>query len=445
MGAQSMGIPTEWAKLVPAPRPLTGHDRWNVFLSYRSANRAWVLNLYDVLRAYGHQVFIDQCVLAAGDQLIARLEEALATSQAGVLIWSEATRDSAWVAREYQTLERMATRKKGFCFVPVKLDAHDLPTFVEGRIFLDFQAYPDGPNGGELLRLLHAVVGQALTPEVARLALDLDEVAREVTAEIDAAIQLGRPNRLMELFRDGRLPWQMSSALGCKAAEGLTKLEAYEQAFELLNELERQFPRAIRPKQLRALAYRRRSALKGSAPADAEKDLNTAQEILARLYALGERDPETLGMYGATWMERYRRSGRLGDLKQSRDLYAEAFEGAQDDYYTGINAASKSVLLGTDEDLARAAQLATRVQEIVGTEPHKGDYWKSATVAELHLIKKAYRDAARVYDAAVATARSETGSHRSTLSQAEALMSKLGATDEERNAVRHAFGDLPGA
>ena len=36
------------------------------------------------------------------------------------------------------------------------------------------------------------------------------------------------------------------------------------------------------------------------------------------------------------------------------------------DYYTGINAAAKTVLLGTDEDLARAAEYARRVQEIVG-------------------------------------------------------------------------------
>jgi hypothetical protein len=85
-----MAIPPEWQKLVPPPRQLADSDQWSVFLSYRSANRAWVMNLYDVLRRYGHKVFLDQCVLIAGDQLIARLEDALATSQAGVLVWSSA-------------------------------------------------------------------------------------------------------------------------------------------------------------------------------------------------------------------------------------------------------------------------------------------------------------------------------------------------------------------
>jgi hypothetical protein len=33
-------------------------------------------------------------------------------------------------------------------------------------------------------------------------------------------------------------------------------------------------------------------------------------------------------------MDRYDASGDLNDLRQSRDLYVEAFEAAQDDYYT---------------------------------------------------------------------------------------------------------------
>ena len=117
-----MSLPEQWISFAPKPMELTGVDQWNVFLSYRSVNRAWVLNLYDVLRHQGHRVFLDQCVLKAGDELETRLEDALRTSQAGVLVWSTATRDSDWVRREYQVLERQATKKKGFQFVPVKLN-----------------------------------------------------------------------------------------------------------------------------------------------------------------------------------------------------------------------------------------------------------------------------------------------------------------------------------
>jgi TIR domain/MAP3K TRAFs-binding domain len=393
-----MSLPEQWISFAPKPMELTGVDQWNVFLSYRSVNRAWVLNLYDVLRHQGHSVFLDQCVLKAGDELETRLEDALRTSQAGVLVWSTATRDSDWVRREYQVLERQATKKKGFQFVPIKLDTSELPEFVESRVFLDFSSYPDGPNGGELLRLLHALVGLPLSQEAVHFAHQQDETAQNAGTKIGAAIKNRDPDRLVQLFKEGGLAWETAAALGCKVVDGLTKLAHHDKALSVVEELERRFPKAIRPKQLRALSLARRGA---------PGDLTTAQEVLGELYYQGERDPETLGIYGRTWMDRYEQSGDVNDLKQSRDLYVEAFDRAKDDYYTGINAAAKSVFLGNDEDLVRAAQYAQMVQRIVGTEPHPGDYWATATVAELFLIQKKYQEAGRVYDAAVATARSE--------------------------------------
>src|SRR5205823_11231360 len=124
------------------------------------------------------------------------------------------------------------------------------------------------------------------------------------------------------------------------------------------------------------------------------------------------------------WMDRYGRSLDRSDLQQSRDLYAQAFERAKDDYYTGINAASKTVLLGTPEDLERAKRYAELVQQIVGTEPHQDDYWKTATVGEVFLLLQKYADAARLYKAAVAMARSEKASHESTWAQACRIMAK---------------------
>jgi hypothetical protein len=207
-----MAIAQEWLRLAPKPRPLTGGDRWNVFLSYRSVNRPWVLNLYDVLQELGHKVFLDQVALKAGDPLIDKLQEALAASQAGVLIWSTATSDSQWVAREYQVLERLAAEKKHFQFVPVRLDRAPLPLFAQNRVFLDFADYPDGPNGGELLRLLHAIAAEPLSSEAARFAAEQDEAAQQAANRIQAAIDIGSATKLQELFEQDGLPWRISAA-----------------------------------------------------------------------------------------------------------------------------------------------------------------------------------------------------------------------------------------
>ncbi len=240
---------------------------------------------------------------------------------------------------------------------------------------------------------------------------------------------------LQELAAGGDLPWETSSALGCKAAEGLIKLGKNAEAIAVLEKLEARFPKAVRTRQLHALALARRAG---------DGDLRAAQRILGILYAAGERDP---GDARHLWQDM---DGSLRVLSgpdpislQSRDLYAEAFEKATDDYYTGINAAAKSVLLGTPEDLERAKSYAERVQQIVGSEPRANDYWMTATIGEVFLLSGRYREAAEAYKAAVAMARSERASHDTTWKQACRLMEKLKPSAEERAMIRAAFEHLP--
>lgn len=351
----------EWTKFAPKPRELTPPAEWNVFLSYRSVDRTWVLNLYDVLRQHGYKVFLDQCVLKPGDELIIELQAALRKSQAGILIWSQATEESAWVSREYQRMETRATTETAFRFLPVTIDGFALPDFPANRIYLNFSSYPDGPNGGELLRLLYGLAGEPLSDEAAAFANQQDEASNEAADKVNAAIENGDDAHLVELFENGGLVWETSSAPGCKAAEGLLKLDKTDQAMTMLGKIQEQFPRAIRPRQLHALALLRRGD---------QGDLTLAQRILGELYVRKEYDPETLGIYARTWMDRYQQSGDLKQLRRSRDLYLEGFERTVD-YYNGINAAAKSVLLGESE-YPRAKEYAERVQAIVGTKKHPG-------------------------------------------------------------------------
>jgi TIR domain len=393
-------IPQEWLQYAPKPRDLKPGEEWNVFLSYRSVNRTWVLNLYDTLVEMGFKVFIDQAELVVGDQLVSRLGQALKKSQAGVLIWSAAAANSAWVESEYNRLETKATNDPSFRFVPVKLDKTELPEFADSRIFVDFSSYPDGPNGGELLRLVYGICGKSLTPEAVRFANKQNEAAIDMLNDIEAAKKNNDAEEIIRLFAENSVPWKTSAALGCKAAETLTKLKKNNEALEI------------------------------------------AQRILGKLYAAGERDPETLGIYGRTWMDRYAQSNDISDLVQSRDLYAEAFEKAPDDYYTGINAAAKSVFIGTPEDLQKANEYAIKVEGITGIEAVAGDYWKTATIGENFLIQKKYAAAAEMYKKAVAIARTEKASHESTFTQAKRLMEKLQPTDEERKMIADAFKHL---
>ena len=64
-------------------------------------------------------------------------------------------------------------------------------------------------------------------------------------------------------------------------------------------------------------------------------------------------------------------------------------------------------------------------------------------MGEVFLIRKMYQDAARLYEAAVSTARSKEGAHRTTWLQACRLMKMLKPTDEERALIRDVFTHLP--
>jgi len=419
-------VPQEWLTHAPQPRPLRGNQQWNVFLSYRSINRPWVLNLYDVLIETGHKVFLDQYVLTPGGELITQLQDGLDSSQAAILIWSTSTRDSDWVRKEYNALETKATEDKEFFFVPIKIDSSDLPLFARNRIFLDFSGYPDGPNGGDLIRLLHGIVGKPLSPEAVRFAEEQNAATKQSIIEIKAAIKNGNINKLVQLSLEQTLPWKTSAAIGCSVAEGLIKLKANDEAITLLDRLTNEFPKAIRPKQLISLALARRGN---------EGDLEKAQDILGCLYQDNNMDPETMGIYGRTWMDRYEKSNDINDLIQSRDLYAEAFERSPDDYYTGINAAAKSIFIGTEKDIAAGMNYAARVQELVGTKPTPGDYWKTATVAEVLLIQKKYDEAATMYELALSYGRKETGSLESSRKQIERLLEKLKPSSEEKEKI----------
>ncbi|HSM76002.1 MAG TPA: hypothetical protein VLT57_00170, partial [Bryobacteraceae bacterium] len=106
------------------------------------------------------------------------------------------------------------------------------------------------------------------------------------------------------------------------------------------------------------------------------------------------------------------------------------------DYYTGINAAAKSLLLGERET---AQQLAARVERVTGSVAVSNDYWRTATVAETQLLQGNYEQAAALYQAAVSSAPSETGSHRSTWEDAALLLSCLGATPQQTTLIHDAL------
>jgi tetratricopeptide (TPR) repeat protein len=413
-----------WTDLAPHPDPVEQDKIWHVFVSYRSTNRPWVLALYDILNGLGYKVFLDQYVLTAAAPLAHSLGEALDSSESAILVWSGSYENSEWCKQEASKLETMQNQKTGFRYVLARVDDSEIKGFPQTKLWVDFSQQREGPSGTSLLSLLYGLKGEPLPPAAVKMAAKVDDEMREGLLAISASRGIGDAAGLVALAETDNMAWQGSPMLMCAAAEGLIAMRRVPEAIAVLDRAEEAFPKAVRPKQLRGLALARSG------------ETMQAQLVLGRLYAAGEIGPETLGILARTWMDRYNETGERTFLLKSRDLYRQAFEAFPTDYYTGINAASKSLLAGETET---AAQIAERVQKIVGNMPVGDDYWRIATVAEALLLQGKVEAAATTYTAAVLAAPLDSGSHDTTRAQAQLLLSALGATDEQKALVMAAF------
>ena len=413
-----------WTDLAPHPDPVQPGKKWHVFVSYRSTNRPWVLALYDILKGLGYKVFLDQFVLTAAAPLALSLGEALDASESAILVWSGGYHNSEWCMQEFSTLETKQNKKQGFRYVIALIDDSEITGLAQNKLWVDFSQQREGPSGTSLLSLLYGLEGEPLPEGAVKMAAKVDDEMRGGLLDIKACRGIGDAAGLSALAATDNMAWKGSPMLMCAAAEGLIAMDEIPEAITVLDRADEAFPKAVRPKQLRGLALARSG------------ETMEAQRVLARLHAAGEIGPETLGIYARTWMDRYTETAASVFLLKSRDLYLQAFEAFPADFYTGINAASKSLLAGEKET---AAQIAERVQKIVGDTPVADDYWRTATIAEALLVQGKVEAAAKIYMAAVLAAPLDSGSHDSTRAQAAKLLSALGASDDQRALVMAAF------
>jgi class 3 adenylate cyclase len=182
--------------------------------------------------------------------------------------------------------------------------------------------------------------------------------------------------------------WHSEPYFYVKLGETADKLGQVMFAHDILQEGLRYFPDQVRLTQLFALALVKCGFI------------TRARDLLSGLMEKGHKDEETLGILGRVYKDLWLLSGGALEnseyLRQSRDLYLEAFRRNRG-YYSGINAASMSLMLG---DNVRAEKLAKVVLKICITfmkDAQERDYWGLATLGEGFLLLKKFKEAGRYY------------------------------------------------
>ena len=173
-----------------------------------------------------------------------------------------------------------------------------------------------------------------------------------------------------------------------RLAESADSLGQAMFAHDVLQEALRVFPEDLRLTQLYALSLVKCGFLV------------EARDRLGRLVEKGAADEETLGILGRVSKEIWLTSSG-GDpshptLRTARDMYLKAFRSSRG-YYSGINAASLSLILGETQAAARLARLVVRICLESARSGGGRDYWVMATLGEAQLVLGRQADAARCY------------------------------------------------
>lgn len=417
-----------WLQYAPRP-PERGHNSYDVFISYRSSDRAWAMALYDTLKLTGWEPFLDQYDLVPGTNLETSLTESLQASSSGVILWSSRTKDSEWCKRERQAMVTLKDSRKNsqqqFNYVFAKLDAEPLPLFARLDLHVDFIDSPEGPRGVNLLKLMSGMRGISSDPEVVKMAEAVDQDAQRILLTINGAVEAANAARLREIGISAEPGILASPGPVLAAAQGLISMRKYEHALEVLKHAHAHFPKSIRVKQLEGLALRRL------------KRYQDAIDVLSELKAAGHQDPETMGILGAAWDGLYQESGKILHLRRSRELYRTAFQGDLENYYTGINAAAKSLFLGEPQE---AQRLAAQVQPLVVKASSDGnDFWAGCTLGDIYLLQRDLHSAAAQYQKVIDKHSSRTGDLDGTRQQASRICTALHLSDEETKKVLTPF------
>ncbi|HUI69289.1 MAG TPA: TRAFs-binding domain-containing protein, partial [Spirochaetia bacterium] len=153
--------------------------------------------------------------------------------------------------------------------------------------------------------------------------------------------------------------------------------------------------------------------------------LLAAKDLLTHLMKTGHFDEETLGILGRVYKEMWLAKGK-GEpghpyLAKSRELYLGAFRRSRG-YYSGINAASLSFVMGDKDLSSRVARQVLRICVNLLKDRAERSYWVLATVAEAFLLLGRQEKAAKYYR----LARARSSGNYSNLASTRRQLSLLG-------------------
>ena len=116
------------------------HEKYHgLFLSHTSADKPFVRQLRDDLRAHGvERVWLDEAEIEIGDSLIAKIEEGMKLSRFIAVVLSKKSITAPWVKKELDVAMNREIASGEVVVLPLLYEECELPRFLVGKLYADF-------------------------------------------------------------------------------------------------------------------------------------------------------------------------------------------------------------------------------------------------------------------------------------------------------------------
>ena len=135
--------------------------QYDIFISYRSTQRAWVETLASNLRDQGYKVFLDIWEISGGESFTKKIFAALNNSRCALLLATPEATESGWVQEEYEYMLNLSNSRDDFFWIPLVLgEFPDLP-FLSNIHAIDFADSNEDNYRRAFQQLLSSIKQQA--------------------------------------------------------------------------------------------------------------------------------------------------------------------------------------------------------------------------------------------------------------------------------------------
>lgn len=110
-----------------------------IFISHSSADKTFVRGLAVDLAAIGHQPWVDEWQILAGESIVEKVGAGIENADFMVVVLSKNAISSQWVENEWQAKYWTEVNEKRVIVIPVVIDDYTVPTLLRAKKYVDFR------------------------------------------------------------------------------------------------------------------------------------------------------------------------------------------------------------------------------------------------------------------------------------------------------------------